>query len=120
MPLALNIGDQFWLKEPTPGAGIGIAAGGEDSCYYSLGNFISCVLPNIYVVSGLILFFLLIFGGLSYIVSAGKGDQEGAKKGQQTITAALLGFVLIFASWWLLEIIKIVTGVDIFSGIWGV
>ena len=113
---ALDIGQQFWLKEPTPGAGIGIAVGGEDSCYYSLGNFISCVLPNIYVFSGVILFFLLIFGGLSFIVSAGKGDQEGAKKGQQTITAALLGFLLIFASWWILEIIKIVTGIDIFGG----
>lgn len=118
MPLAaVNIGQEFWLKQTGPLTGIGIDQ--PEGCYVSLGSFISCVLPNIYVISGLILFFLLIFGGLSFIISAGKGDQEGAKKGQQAITGALLGYVLIFASWWILEIIKIITGVDIF-GSWNI
>lgn len=112
MPLAFDIGEQFWLKQ-SGAAGTGIK---NIAAYNTLGSFISAILPNIYVISGVILFFLLIFGGFSYIVSAGKGDQEGAKKGQQTITGALLGFLLIFASWWIMEIIKIITGIDILGG----
>lgn len=110
MPLAFDIGQEFRLGEGKPGIGQ------SGKSFETIGGFISAILPNIYVISGLILFFLLIFGGLSFIVSAGRGDQEGAKKGQQTITGALLGFLLIFASWWIMEIIKIITGIDILGG----
>lgn len=109
MELAFDIGQEFKLGEGKPGIG-------TVPQFQTLGKFISTILPNIYVIGGTILLFLLIFGGLGFIVSAGKGDQEGAKKGQQAITAALLGFLLIFASWWIMEIIKIITGLDILGG----
>lgn len=121
MELAFDIGEQFIIRESSPmvkyckGGSIGGKVGIGD-IYCTLGQFISAILPNIYVISGIILFFLLIFGGLTFIVNAGKGEQEGAKKGQQAITAALLGFLLIFASWWIMEIIKIITGIDILGG----
>ena len=109
MPLAFDIGQEFKLGEGKPGIG-------TVPQFQTIGKFISAILPNIYVFAGIILFFLLLFGSLTFIVNAGKGDQEGAKKGQQTITGALLGFLLIFASWWIMEIIKIITGIDILGG----
>lgn len=81
----------------------------------SLGYFISAILPNIYVIAGIIAFFLLIGGGLMFIVSSGQQNPEGAGKGKQAITAALAGFVLIFASYWLIQIIEVITGIQIFQ-----
>lgn len=105
--LALEIGKEFWLK---PKAGItGTPA------YQSLGGFISAVLPNVYIIAGVILFVLLIIGGITTIAGAGKGDQEATKKGQKAITAALLGFLIIFASYWIIQIIEVVTGIEIFK-----
>lgn len=107
--LAFNLGEQFWLK---PEAGIGEAAG-----YSSLGKLISAILPNVYIIAGIILFILLIGGGFMFIVGAGSDNPEQAKKGRQAITAALAGFGVIFASYWIIQIIETVTGVKILNPI---
>jgi len=104
----MDIGENFWLKS---GEGIRDATG-----YGSLGEFISAVLPNVYVITGVILFFLMIFGGIGYIKGAGSGDEEGVKKGQQAITSALIGFLIIFLSYWIIQLIETITGIKIFGG----
>ena len=81
----------------------------------TLGDIISNVLPNIYMLAGVILFFLLVGGGLMFIVSTGQENPEGASKGTQAITAALIGFLIIFASYWIIQIIEYVTGVGILT-----
>lgn len=78
----------------------------------SITGFISQVLPNVYVIAGVILFFLLVGGGLVFIISAGQENPEGAAKGKQAITAALMGFLIIFASYWIMQIIQVITGYD--------
>jgi hypothetical protein len=80
--------------------------------YGSLGEFISTVLPNIYIVAGLILFVLLIGGGFVIMTSSGNPDQQG--KGAKAVTAAVIGFIIIFASYWLIQIIEVLTGIKIF------
>lgn len=85
----------------------------ESQCAIPLGAFISAILPNVYTIAGVILVFLLIFGGFTYIMNAGKQDTEGIQKGKNAITAALLGFGLIFGSWWIIQIVEIITGMDI-------
>jgi len=82
----------------------------------TLGDIISNILPNIYILAGIILFFLLIGGGLMFIISAGRENPEGAGQGKKAITAALIGFLIIFASYWIIQIIKVITGVDFLSG----
>lgn len=99
--LAFNIGEALFGEHP------GL------SPTTTLGEIISNILPNIYILAGVILFFLLIGGGLMFIFSAGREDPEGAGKGKQAITAALLGFLIIFASYWIIQIIEVITGVDI-------
>jgi hypothetical protein len=79
----------------------------------SLGEIVSSLLPNIYVVAGVILFFLLVGGGLMFIISSGQQNPEGASKGMQAVTAALLGFLIIFASYWIMQIIQFITGVNL-------
>jgi len=105
--LALDIGKEFQVK---PGQGIETATG-----FGSIGEIISNLLPNIYILAGLILFILLIVGGFGFIMGAGQENPERAKKGKQAITAALIGFAVIFASYWIIRIIEIMTGVNIFK-----
>lgn len=99
----INIGKEFQLK---PGVGI-------SDVYNSLGDFISVILPNIYIIAGVILFFLLIGGGIMFIANAGKADSEGVDKAKKTITASLIGFLIIFLSWWIIQIIEAITGINI-------
>jgi len=81
--------------------------------YGSIGAFVSGILPNVFILAAIILFFLIIFGGFSIIKSA--GDPEKAKEGKQALTAALIGFLVIFASYWIIQIIEVLTGVSLLN-----
>jgi len=83
------------------------------SVFPNLGAFLSTLIPNFYVFAGILLFLLLIFGGFTYIVNAGQQNPEGVQKGKKAITAALIGFLLVFTSWWIVQIIEIITGINI-------
>lgn len=101
--IAFNIGEALFGEHP----GLTTST--------TLGDIISNVLPNIYILAGIILFFLLIGGGLMFTISAGQENPEGAGQGKKAITAALIGFLIIFASYWIIQIIEYVTGVGIFA-----
>ena len=107
--LALDIGKQFWVRPETE-TGIRGASG-----FGSIGEIISNLLPNIYTIAGIILFIILIVGGLMFMMGAGQENPEAAKRGKQAITSSLIGFLIIFCSYWIIKIIEIVTGLDIFN-----
>lgn len=88
---------------------------GPANTFSDVGSLVSVILFNVYVVAGVILLFLLIFGGFQIISSAGSGDAEGAAKGRSAITAAVIGFLIIFGSYWIIQIIEVITGLKIFA-----
>ncbi len=100
----IDIGQSFLFN----GRGIG-----EIPEYNSLGAFISSLLPNVYIIAGLILFFLIIFSGYG-LLSAG-GDPEKLKQSSKVLTATITGFIIIFASYWIIQIIEVITGIPIFG-----
>lgn len=100
---AVNLGEQFLLKEDTS----------VQDTFPTLGSLISTILPNVYIISGVVLLFLVFFGGFTIISS--NGNPEQTQKGMQTLTAAIIGFVIIFASYWIIQIIQILTGVPILN-----
>lgn len=69
------------------------------------------LLPNMFVFAGFIMFALFIGGGLTILMSG--GDPKGSEKGMQTIQTAITGFLIIFAAYWVMQIIEIVTGVKV-------
>lgn len=75
------------------------------------GQLISSILPTVLVVSGFILFVYAVFGGFMIISAA--GNSKKAEEGSQALTNAIIGFVIIFVSYWLIQIIEIITGVSI-------
>jgi len=104
--LAVDLGQEFWLK---PGRGID----DPNSPFQSFGGLFSLLLPNFYILAGIILLFFLIFGGLTVILGAGKGSDEQIEKGKKILTSTLIGFLVVLLSYWIMEILQIVTGIPI-------
>jgi TRAP-type C4-dicarboxylate transport system permease small subunit len=71
------------------------------------GNVVTLVLG----LAGLVLFIMLIIGGFKYITSA--GDPKATQAAGKTITAAILGLVLISLAYLILVFISRFTGVDV-------
>lgn len=103
--LVFDIGKQLRLDPSESGSGLG----SKDE-YQSIGAFISSVLPNVYVVAGIILFVILVVGGIMVIINAGQGDEEKTAQGKKAITAAVIGLVIVLISWWIMKIIEVLTG----------
>lgn len=83
-----------------------------------LGTLVSVLLFNAYVLAGIVFFLLLLFGGFGVILGAGGGNPEQTAKGSKAVAAAFGGFLIIFLSYWIIRIIEVITGIDIFqSGI---
>jgi hypothetical protein len=81
------------------------------STYTGVGSLINNLLPNIYIAGGLVIFFMIIFGGFTIIANAGNPDK--IKEGGKTITSAIIGLLVLFGSYWIIQIIQVVTGVNI-------
>lgn len=86
--------------------GLGGNVAGKD-----LGGVISALLPYIITLAGIILFGMLIFGGFTML--AGATDKESQEKGKKMITSAITGFILIFAAYWIAQILQVITGFSI-------
>lgn len=80
-----------------------------------LGTLVSTIASNAIIIAGLILLFFIVAGGIAYISSAGKNNPEGMEKGKKTIMSALIGFIVVFAAYWIVQLIGKITGIDIFN-----
>ncbi len=98
--LAVNIGESF-------GSPFGQEKG--------IGDLVSAIISNALVIAGIILVFIFVFGGISMIAGAGQDNPERAAKGKQAATSALLGFIIIFAAYWIIRIIESITGLNILN-----
>ena len=73
-----------------------------------IGDIISALLPYIFVLAGLVLLLMLIFGGFQLMTSA--GDPKGMEAGKNRVMYAIIGFLIIFASFWLVQILQVIFG----------
>ena len=62
-------------------------------------------------IAGLILFVMLIWGGIEMM--AGSTTSKSIDAGKQRVTTALLGFLLLFASFWIARILEMMFGIKI-------
>lgn len=76
-------------------------------------SIISALVVLVLVIAALVFFFMLVLGGIRYITSGGdKGSTEAARS---QITAALIGLVIVFSAWAIINLVKLFFGVDILS-----
>lgn len=61
--------------------------------------------------AGLAAFVVLIAGGFSYLTSA--GDPKKVQQAQGMITGAIIGIIVTLAIWFIFQLIKVITGIDV-------
>ncbi len=76
----------------------------------NLGAVISALLPYLFTGAGLLLLLYLIFGGLQLMLS--RGDPKAVESAKGKITGALIGFVIVFVAYWLVQIIASILGLQ--------
>ena len=77
----------------------------------NLGEIVSNVLKYVYPFAGLCLFVMLIWGGITLMTAA--GDPAKSKSGYGKISAGLIGFLIIFISYFVTQLIEVILGIKI-------
>ncbi len=84
------------------------------SHFKTVASLINTLLPNALMLAGVIFLLMLIYAGLQMVI-AGQANPEKWQKTQQTLTAALVGLIVVAVAYWLVSIIQHLTGVKIFN-----
>ncbi|MBP7700860.1 hypothetical protein KA111_02240 [Candidatus Woesebacteria bacterium] len=75
------------------------------------GGIVTRALNFLFPLAGLILFLLISWGGFEMLISS--SDSKGIEAGKNRVTAAIVGFILLFCSYWLAQIVELVFGIII-------
>ncbi|MBM3283188.1 hypothetical protein FJY90_02945 [Candidatus Gottesmanbacteria bacterium] len=76
--------------------------GGGDK-FTNLASLVNNAVPYVFSISGIVLLLYLVWGGFNYLTSM--GDPKKAESAKGKITNAIIGFVIIFVAYWLVQII---------------
>lgn len=77
------------------------------------GSLVSAIVSNLYILAGVVLLILILLGGFGMIAGAGQNDPQKIAQGKKSVTMAVVGFLIIFTSYWIIQLIEVLTGVDI-------
>jgi RsiW-degrading membrane proteinase PrsW (M82 family) len=69
-------------------------------------DMINLLVRNLFVVGGVLLFITLIYAGFLFI----QGGSKGKDQARDVITTALIGMIVMFAAYWIVRIISLITG----------
>lgn len=77
----------------------------------SAGGLVSGGVSLLLIITILVFFFMLTFGGIKYIISGGNKEKTDAATRQ--IKNAFIGLFIVFSSWAAIQIISVFYGVDL-------
>lgn len=92
-----------------PPSGSGFARLGD----LTFGELIGGLIRVSLVVAAIVFFFVLVIGGIRWILSG--GDKQATEGARGQITAALVGLVIVFAAWAIVQLIETLFGVQILN-----
>jgi len=75
------------------------------------GNMVSGAISLIMLIVALVFFFMLIWGGLKWVMS--QGEEKAVAGARAQITNALVGLAIVFAAWAIMKLIEIVFGITV-------
>jgi len=88
---------------------------GKELQTLTVGGIISGAISLVMLAVALIFFFILIMGGLKWVMS--EGDQKAVEAARNQITNALVGLAIVFAAFAIMKLIEIVFGISLLGGI---
>lgn len=84
---------------------------GPDYMSPSPAGIINRLLVFAFPLAGLILFIMIIWGGFEMV--AGATNKKAMDQGRERITAAVIGFLMLFTAYWLVKVVETIFGVKI-------
>lgn len=82
----------------------GIVQPGEQLERMTLSEFIALLIRYIFRIAGILAFGMIVYGGIEYMIATGNAEKQ--KSAQQHITGAIIGLVLLFAFWLIINTIN--------------
>jgi len=95
--LAFDIGSAVGIRFSTP------------------ASLVSTIVANAYGLLGIIFLVLIIAGGWGVIMGAGSGDKDKFENGRKAISAAIIGLLVVFLSYFVVRVIEVITGASLLS-----
>ena len=74
----------------------------------NLGSIVTSLIKYLFPFAGLLLLLYLIVGGFQIMLS--RGDPKAMQSAQGKITNALIGFVVVFAAYWIVQLLASILG----------
>jgi hypothetical protein len=75
-----------------------------------VANLVTLIVNTSLVIAGAGMLFFLIAGGIAMVAGAGQDDPQKLEQGKKTATSALIGFIVVFASYWIVQLIGEIIG----------
>ena len=107
MPIYFRELIRITLPELAPGSGIP----------FSIGHIIYRLIPYIFGIAGFLILIYVILGGFQILTS--QGDPKAVASGQQKITYAVVGFLIMFTAYWVVRLIARIFSLDPILNIFG-
>lgn len=80
---------------------------------FRLNNMVSTFFSILLVVVGIVFLFVLIMGGLKWMMS--EGDDKKLTAARNQVTNALVGLVIVFAAWAIVALINSIFGINLLN-----
>ncbi len=81
----------------------------------TIGSIVSEFIKYLFPLAGILLLLYLVFGGFGLMTSG--GDPKAVQSAKGKITNALVGFIIVFAAYWIVQILGTVLGIESITNI---
>ncbi len=88
---------------------------GPAKLFPTVGDLINIIVKNLLTIAGIIALVTIIVAGFNIIVGAGKMEGERAAKGSAAFTAAVVGLIIIFGAYFIVQILETILGYPILN-----
>jgi len=79
----------------------------------TITKMIAGIISFLMIIASFIFFVMLVLGGVKWIMS--EGDEAKVKTARDQVQNALVGLVVVFSAWAIMQLIEAVFGVDLFG-----
>lgn len=81
--------------------------------FSTLGDLVTVIVKNAFVLAGVITFVLLVSAGLGVIMAG--GDTKKLEKSRGALAGAITGLILVVGSFWIIQLIEKLTGLNLLN-----
>lgn len=81
----------------------------------NIGDIVSSLISYLFPLAGILVLLYLLYGGFQMMLS--RGDPKAMQSAKSKVTNALIGFVVIFTAYWIVQLIAVLLGLTTITNI---